>query len=89
MEGSELLPCPLCRWMIGDVRVQDPAGADLHRDEHIEDLGRRRHRSKEIAGDNGVGVVLNKCTPPLPNWRPAERPASSDHHNRNREPELG
>ncbi len=33
---AELLHCPLCRWMGGDIEVQNASASDLHHHEYIQ-----------------------------------------------------
>ena len=44
----------------GHVAVQDPARADLHRNEDVQDTECRRDRHEEIAGYDGLGMVADE-----------------------------
>src|SRR5919204_2440124 len=69
---AELLYCPLGRGMHRHVAMQNPTRGVLHQHEDIEETkGRRDHRA-EIAGDDGFGVVADKCHPVL-GWDAAVR----------------
>src|ERR1700730_13280310 len=53
-----------CR-MSGNVAVQNPATADLHDQQHVQDLEASRDRNQKVAGDDRLSVIVNKGTPML------------------------
>jgi len=67
----ELLRCPFGSRMIRHVEVQNPARADLHRHEHVEDLEGCGDRDEEIAGNDRLGVVSDEGRPTLISTSPA------------------
>ncbi len=46
--------------MSGDIDMQNPPGTNLHRREDVEDTEGRGYGNKEIAGDDGLRMVVNK-----------------------------
>jgi hypothetical protein len=62
---AKLLQGPGCRWMRGDVAMQDAPCPDLHQEEHIESSKPSGHHDQEIAGDDGLGVIADKRLPVL------------------------
>src|SRR5260370_39341463 len=51
--------------MCGDVAMQDAPSPDLHQEERIESSDPGGHYDQEIAGDDGLGVIADKCPPVL------------------------
>lgn len=53
---SELLKCPGCGGMCGDVGMCYPAASDLHDHKHVEhaEIGSDRH--KEVASENDLSM---------------------------------
>jgi hypothetical protein len=62
---AELLDRPLGGRMCGDIEVQNSPRTNLHRDKYIEDPKFDRDGNKEVAGDNGLGVISDECRPAL------------------------
>src|ERR1700746_1235484 len=62
---AKLLQGPGRRWMRGDVAMYDAPCPDLHQEEHIESSKPSGHHDQEIAGDDGLGVIVDKCPPVL------------------------
>jgi hypothetical protein len=73
-EFAELLSGPLGSRMIRHIAVQDPTGADLDPDKDVQGLKRRRHRSEEVAGDDGTCMIVKECRPTLNGWLPRTSP---------------
>jgi hypothetical protein len=55
---AELLGGPFRGRMFSHVAMQNSARADLHRHEDIENPEIRGYRNEEIAGDDGLGVII-------------------------------
>src|ERR1700730_17923546 len=51
--------------MLGNVAMQNPAAADLHDQQHVQDLERSRDRNQKVAGDDRLSVIVNKGPPML------------------------
>ena len=64
-ELTELLSGPLGRRMIRYIVVQDPPRADLDRDKDVQDVKSRGHRGEEVAGDDGICMIVKECRPTL------------------------
>jgi hypothetical protein len=62
---AKLLQGPGCRWMRGDVAMDDAPCPDLHQEEHIESSKPSGHHDQEITGDDGLGVIADKRPPVL------------------------
>ena len=62
---GELLSGPLGDRMFREIAMQDPARADLHRDEDVKYSESRGDAHEEIAGDDRLGVVPNERGPTL------------------------
>ena len=61
----ELLDRPLGPGMFGEIRVHDPAGADVEENEDVEPLKGGRHHDEEVAGENGAGMIVHQRRPRL------------------------
>lgn len=70
-ELAELLDGPFRGRMRRDVGVQNPAGADLHRDKDVQDSERCRYGHEEVARDDGVCMSSHENRPSLPPRRTA------------------
>jgi len=62
---SELLESPLRCGMLRDVEMQQTPAAELHDDEHVQDLEAGGHDREEVAGNNGLSMVADKGGPAL------------------------
>src|ERR1700694_4341843 len=51
--------------MWGNVAMQNPAAADLHDEQHVQDLETSRDRDQKVAGDDRLSVIVNKGPPML------------------------
>src|ERR1700716_124275 len=51
--------------MWGNVAVQNPATADLHDQQHVQDLEASRDRDQKVTGDDRLSVIVNKGPPML------------------------
>src|SRR5262245_25751312 len=45
--------------------MKEPSRTDFHNDEDVHQLECRRHHNKEVASDDGFGVIAHKCPPAL------------------------
>jgi len=61
----ELLRGPFGGWVIGYIDMQNPARADLHRDQHVENLKRRSDRHEKIARNDRFRMIPDKRRPAL------------------------
>src|ERR1700730_4705467 len=48
-----------------NVAVQNPAAADLHDQQHVQDLEASRDRDQKVASDDRLSVIVNKGPPML------------------------
>jgi len=62
---SELLKCPDCRGMRGDIEVGYPAGSYLHDHKNVEQSKIGGDGHEEVARQNGLSMVPNKGHPTL------------------------
>ena len=46
--------------MLGNAAVQNPAAANLHDQQHVQDLEASRDRDQKVAGDDRLRVIVNK-----------------------------
>jgi len=60
---AELLHSPSCRWMGGDIEVQNASVSDLHHHEHIQHSEASCNGDQEIAGHQCLGVIPNEGAP--------------------------
>ena len=61
----ELLQCPFCSRMAGDIAVNNPARPDFDDHEDVKDVKGRRHHYEEIAGYNRLRMVAHETQPSL------------------------
>jgi hypothetical protein len=54
---SELLEGPGSREVAGGIEVSDPAGSNLHQDEHVENTKGCGYHDEEIASEDCLGVI--------------------------------
>jgi hypothetical protein len=64
-EFAELLSGPFRRWMIGHVDMQNPPRANLHRYEDVDHPKSRADGNVEVAGNDGLRMVVNERRPTL------------------------
>jgi len=62
---AKLLRRPLGSRMSRNITMQNSPGADLHCDEYIQKLKVQRDPYKEVAADDGLGLVSNESSPAL------------------------
>ena len=90
-EFAKLLDAPFRRRMDRDVRVQNAARADLHRNEHVKKSERSRHRNQEVAGHDALRVIADERIPSLSGVAAARTACAqvlSDRPRRNPDSEL-
>ena len=62
---SELLQRPIGRRVVRDIEMKESSRADFHDDENVDQLECRGHHDKEIASDDGFGVISDERHPSL------------------------
>jgi len=62
---AQLLEGPGCSWMRGHVKVNKPARSVFYNHKHVKQLESRARDDAEVAGNNRLGVVLEKGGPAL------------------------
>ena len=64
--APELLHGPVGCRMLGDIPMQNPAGADVHHQEHLHEPEGGGDHHEEIARQGLAGVIPHKRSPRLP-----------------------
>jgi hypothetical protein len=62
---AQILKSPFSRRMFSHVAVDDLSGSDLKYDKYIKDVEACCDYYKEIAGYDVMGMIAEKCGPPL------------------------
>jgi len=61
----DLLFRPFKRWVIRYLEVNNLSTREFHNDEYVENTKLNRRLHKEITGQYGLGLVLQKAAPGL------------------------
>ncbi len=62
---TKLVSSPFGGWVFRQIAMQNPARADLHRHENVQNAERSSDRHEEITRDTCIGMVANECGPTL------------------------
>src|SRR6476619_416567 len=73
----ELLRRPFCRWVSGDVVMENSSATQFHEDEYVQcaECGGDHH--EEVAGDEYCGMIADEGQPTLLRIRRTDRSAST------------